>query len=248
MYPLTIVLICVAAAIVVAAGLGRVRLAHRKSLEGIEDETSVDAYDRISRWLPFIIVRRITVGELTRDRPAGTLVDIGCGPGWLTLQIVRRFAGVEAIGVDASAAMVEKATGNAGRAGLSGRVRFLEGDAADLPLPDASVDVALSTFSLHHWSDPVRAFSEVHRVLRPGGLFLLLDLRRDTPRFFFWAARIAQALFVPAAIRRADEPGGSVRASYTPAEIEELFARSPFGGCEVSGRTAWFFARGRRRA
>jgi ubiquinone/menaquinone biosynthesis C-methylase UbiE len=247
MHPVIIIVIC-AAAILVAVGFGRIRLPHRTSLEAIEDEKSVAAYDRISRWLPFIIVRRIVVGELAKDRPAGRLVDIGCGPGWLTLQIARRFTGVEAIGIDASDAMVEKAIGNAERTGLLGRVRFLDGDAADLPLPDASADLVLSTFSLHHWSDPALAFSEIHRVLRPGGLLLLYDLRRDTRRFFYWGARIAQTFVVPAAVRRADEPGGSILASYTPNEIEELFARSPFGECSVSGRTAWFFARARRRS
>lgn len=58
------------------------------------------------------------------------------------------------------------------------------GDVAGLPLPDGALDWAVSSLSLHHWSDPDRALGEICRVLKPGGQMLLFDLRRDPRRPF----------------------------------------------------------------
>jgi ubiquinone/menaquinone biosynthesis C-methylase UbiE len=142
--------------------------------------------------------------------------------------------------------MVRAAASNASALGLSARLEFREGDITAIPLPDATLDVAVSTLSLHHWSDPGRALAEVHRVLKPGGLFLLLDLRRDARRLFHFLLVFAQTFVVPKALRRAGEPLGSLRASYTRAEVEDLFQRSPFRRCEVDGGVAWFFVWGQK--
>ena len=64
-------------------------------------------------------------------------------------------------------------------AGLAHRVDFRTGDNAYLPFADASLDLVVSTLSLHHWADPASVLNEVPRVLRPGGAFLIFDLRRD---------------------------------------------------------------------
>ncbi|HEY6461713.1 MAG TPA: class I SAM-dependent methyltransferase, partial [Polyangiaceae bacterium] len=58
-----------------------------------------------------------------------------------------------------------------------GRFRFEGGDAAALPLEAASIDLAFSTISFHHWADQLGGVREVARVLRPGGLFILADIR-----------------------------------------------------------------------
>ena len=70
------------------------------------------------------------------------------------------------------------AVGNRARFGHSDeRVRFVLADAAALPVADGSFDVAVSTLSLHHWSDPATVFTEIARVLRPGAVALIYDLR-----------------------------------------------------------------------
>lgn len=55
--------------------------------------------------------------------------------------------------------------------------RIVVADVADLPHPDDSVDVAVSTLSMHEWPDPGRAVGELARVLRPGGVLLVYDFR-----------------------------------------------------------------------
>src|SRR2546423_7076859 len=59
---------------------------------------------------------------------------------------------------------------------LTPNATFFTGMAEALPLQDASVDLALSTISFHHWHDQAAGIREIARVLRPGGYFLLVDL------------------------------------------------------------------------
>ena len=102
------------------------------------------------------------------DRAASVL-DIGAGPGDLLLEVRPLVPHAVLTGIEPSAAMREIAA-DRGLAELDGR-------AEQLPLPDASVDVAVSTLSMHHWDDPARAFAEIRRVLRPGGEARIYDVR-----------------------------------------------------------------------
>jgi ubiquinone/menaquinone biosynthesis C-methylase UbiE len=99
-----------------------------------------------------------------------TLLDIGCGSGRLLRAAKARWPNTRMYGVDPAAGMLEVARR------LTPGVTFHEGFAEALPLPDASIDVALSTVSFHHWKDPAAGVREVARVLRPGGYFFLTDM------------------------------------------------------------------------
>lgn len=83
-------------------------------------------------------------------------------------------------GIDLSDEMLPQAEGYARRSGVGDRVSFRKGDVQQIPFPDGSLDLVVSTLSWHHWSDPVAVLDEVARVLRPGGSFSIFDLRRDT--------------------------------------------------------------------
>jgi len=102
------------------------------------------------------------------------VLDLGCGTGRLLERASTRWPDARFIGVDLSSAMIAEASRK--RPG-DARYRFVVGDAAALPLDSASVDVALSTISFHHWGDQLGGVREVARVLRPGGLFVLADIR-----------------------------------------------------------------------
>ena len=104
--------------------------------------------------------------------PQWIVGDLGCGTGMLSAVLAPHVAHVQA--VDASPAMLAAA---AARLGRLPNVTVTEGALEALPLADASLDVAILMLVLHHVADPARALAEVHRVLRPAGRLLLVDMQ-----------------------------------------------------------------------
>ncbi len=232
--------------VVSVLGCRRVNISQQVSREGIENDEVVQAYNRISKWPQFRLLRRMITGEIGRYRPDGIMVDAGCGPGYLVATMAKSFPHLHIIGVDIAKEMVELATGNISTLGLGEWVEFRRGDVQKLPFEDNSVDFVVSTLSLHHWSEPKQAIGEIHRVLKPGGQFLLFDLRRDSRRCFWWLLRFAQRFVVPAALRSINEPTGSARSSYTPVEVETIFSKTPFEQHKIKPGFGWLFIWGRK--
>jgi ubiquinone/menaquinone biosynthesis C-methylase UbiE len=234
-------IIVVVLAIIVLGSLP-MKIRRQPEREGIQDAAAARAYDRVSHWPLFSIERRIILKALTQHRPQGILVDIGCGPGYLAAGISRRFPDLMVTGLDISDEMVRLAKRN-WSSSYPG-VEFLMGDAQRLPFPDNAVDFIVSSLSLHHWVDSRVAFREVHRVLKPGGQFLVFDLRRDAPRFFYYALKLGQALLAPRAIRRTNGAVGSFWSSYTPAEFKEVLIAAPWQELQIQSGLGWVLAWG----
>jgi ubiquinone/menaquinone biosynthesis C-methylase UbiE len=127
---------------------------------------------------------------------------------------------------------------------VADRVSFRRGDAQQIPFPNASLDLVVSTLSLHHWSDPVAVLDEIARVVRPGGSFLIFDLRRDMIAPFWLLLWFATHVVVPAALRRVDEPLGSRNAAYTPQEAARLAEQSHLSGWRVTRGPLWLIIEG----
>jgi arsenite methyltransferase len=110
-------------------------------------------------------------------QPGETVLDIGSGGGIDTILAARR-VGLEgkAIGLDVLEEMSERGRSHAAEAGVEGWARFLLGEMEDIPLPDESVDVAISNGVLNLSSRKSRALAEIFRVLRPGGRICMADL------------------------------------------------------------------------
>ena len=172
--------------IILSVGLRRLNFPRKVSPEGLEDDEVVLAYDKISRWPQFKLLRWLIVTELKRHNPDGILADVGCGPGYLIAVMAKSLPNLSIIGVDISQEMVQKAAQNLSSLGLAEKVSFRQGDIQKLPFEANSLDFVVSTFSLHHWSEPNQALHEIYRVLKPGGQFLIFDLRRDSRRLFYW--------------------------------------------------------------
>ena len=97
----------------------------------------------------------------------GRSLEIGSGTGYFSLTLLQAGVIREAVCTDISPGMLATLRGNAERLGLN--VETVETDAESLPFEDASFDLVLGHAILHHIPDLTRAFSEFHRVLRPGG-------------------------------------------------------------------------------
>lgn len=111
----------------------------------------------------------------------GIAVDVGTGPGVFPIGIAQQIPGLEFIGLDISAAMIKEAKANARQGGVVGRVHFQIGSAYQLPLKAKSVDLLLCVHTLHHLADPLAFLNEAARVLKKGGKYVIVDLRRDAP-------------------------------------------------------------------
>lgn len=125
---------------------------------------------------------RDVASEVAGSIRQGIILDIGTGPGRLPLQIAHLIPDVKVVGLDVSPVMIRAAVKRAEKESLLDRVTFVAGDANNLPFESESFDMVISTASLHHWKDPLRIFSEAHRVLKPAGEAWIYELRTDLPR------------------------------------------------------------------
>ncbi len=214
------------------------------SLEGLDDPAVARAYGRIMSLPPAMLMRRFVAQRAVAMKPVGAAADIGCGPGDLVIELARLAPGLHVTGVDLSEEMLSQGKERAAWAGVRGRVKFRQGAADQIPFADASLDLVVSTLSLHHWSDPVAALSEISRVLRPGAAFLIFDLRRDLA-FPLWSLiYFVTHVVVPRALHHIGEPMGSRNAAYTPAEAASLAAASKLTGWRVTAGPLWLTIEG----
>ena len=106
--------------------------------------------------------------------PGATLLDIGCGPGTITVDLAERVAPGTVVGIDRAEDVLAVARASAAERGLH-NVTFAVGDAYRLQFPDDSVDVVHAHQVLQHLTDPVAALTEMRRVGRPGGVVAVRD-------------------------------------------------------------------------
>lgn len=111
---------------------------------------------------------------LGRLAPGQRLLDVGCGPGTITLDLAERVAPGPVVGLDRSPAVVAAARAAAAERGV-GNATFVTGDVYDLAVEDASFDVVHAHQVLQHLTDPVAALVELRRVCRPEGVVAVRD-------------------------------------------------------------------------
>lgn len=104
--------------------------------------------------------------------PGASVLDVGCGPGTITVDLGRRVAPGPVLGIDRAEVVVDEA---GGQADVPDNVRFATGDVYALDHPDDSFDVVHAHQVLQHLSDPVGALREMRRVCRPGGVVAARD-------------------------------------------------------------------------
>jgi ubiquinone/menaquinone biosynthesis C-methylase UbiE len=128
-------------------------------------------YDFVARRLLRRFYRRLADDIAATAPQGGALLDVGTGPGVLLVELAGRRPDLQLTGIDLSADMVAAATRNLGEVGATAKVASV----TDLPFPDGSFDLVVSSLSLHHWDEPEAAVPELARVLRPGGRLVVYD-------------------------------------------------------------------------
>ncbi len=149
---------------------------------------------------------------LLRLMPPMVIADLGAGEGAFAVLLAQRAKKV--IAVDTSARMIEVGRAEAQRHGVK-NLEYRLGDMEEIPIEDAHVDLVFFSQSLHHALHPERALHEAHRILKPGGRIVILDLLKH--RF-----EEARELY-------ADEWLG-----FSEAELETMLERSGFREVQAS--------------
>lgn len=171
------------------------------------------------------------IAEEIHLKEYGVLLDIGTGPGVLPINIAARFPHSKIIGIDLSDKMIEIANKNKNNKGLD-NVEFRVMDANALKLNDNSLDMVISTGSLHHWKNPVRILNEIYRCLKFGCEAWIYDgyaeaadadIEKHTAKLFCG--------FPPRGlIRRVLSLHGFSQKEYD-TEIKDMVARTKFTTC-----------------
>lgn len=144
---------------------------------------NVGAYDLLTRLLLGSRFRSIAADIAADAPPSARILEVGCGPGHLSMALARDHR-LDVTGLDLDPAMIARAKANADRAGAASKMpTFVVGDVAALPFSDGTFDLVVSTFSMHHWSDPTAGLDDIARVLRPGGKALIWDFPAGFPLF-----------------------------------------------------------------
>jgi SAM-dependent methyltransferase len=199
---------------------GIVNIAQAAAWNGYEGEhwaTHDDRYDAVNSGFNPALLDAAGIGDGDR------VLDIGCGNGQLTRLAARRAGRGWALGVDLSAPMLARARARAIEEDVP-NVTFEQGDAQVHPFPPGGLDVAVSRFGIMFFADPVAAFGNIRRSLRPGGrlAFLCLTELRGTDLGTVFGA---MAPYLP----RPTDPDGTGATSFAdPEHIHAVLAGAGF--------------------
>ncbi len=152
------------------------------------------------------------------DGAYGDVLDVGCGTGFVTGEMARRFGSVRVTGVDPSEPMLERFRARAEALGITAET--VHAGVGDMPVPDAAFDAVVSGMAYHWFPDKPAAVAAMARRLRPGGILGILASGRGTDREFEEVLRAIEPP-VPAAWtdifdviqRTADEVAGQMEAA-----------------------------------
>ncbi|MBV9995285.1 MAG: methyltransferase domain-containing protein [Caulobacteraceae bacterium] len=177
------------------------------------------------------------IGRATMDALApgvgDRVLDIGCGCGASTLELSRRVgAAGEALGIDPSGPMLDVARRRATEAGLA-QARFLEADAQTHAFAPASFDKAYSRFGVMFFADPVAAFANVRRALKPEGRIAFLCWRTPAENPIMSLPMAAARPHLPAPASPPDPGAPGPFAFADRSRIETILARAGFADIGV---------------
>ncbi len=148
------------------------------------------AYDYAAKATPHRFAHYATMVHELQIQGNETILDIGCGPGNLSMEVAERLSTGKLIGIDMSPNMINLARTLAEKRNIK-NVEFVEGDALALDFPEGSFNLVMSSLVFPWVKDQNRFLSEVHRVLKPEGRLVMITLSDIVYREFIQALKEA---------------------------------------------------------
>jgi SAM-dependent methyltransferase len=164
----------------------------------------------------------LPVLEKMRLAPTDSVLDVGCGGGWLSRRLAKLVPDGRVIGMDISDEMIRHAR----RASADfDNLMFVTGQVAEIPWQANLFSHVISVESSYYWPDPAAGLKDIFRVLQEGGsAWILINYYRDNPHCHQWGNLLA----VPTHLFSAEEWGGLFRdAGFTKVTHERIVDRSP---------------------
>ena len=171
----------------------------------------------------------------------GKVLEIAPGPGYFCIELAK-LGKYQITGLDISKTFVEIARKNAVEAGV--KVDFRLGNASAMPFADETFDFTFCQAAFKNFSEPVRAISEMYRVLRPGGTAVIADLRHDASQEGIKQEVDGMGLGpINAMMVKWTFKQMLLKSAYSIAEIESMISQTPFGTGRIDadgiGFQAW---------
>jgi ubiquinone/menaquinone biosynthesis C-methylase UbiE len=169
------------------------------------------------------------------------VLEVAPGPGFFAIELAR-LGDFQITALDISRSFVEIAAENARLAGV--KIDFQLGNASAMPFADGSFDFAYCSAAFKNFTEPVQAIDEMHRVLRPGGEAVIVDLRKDVSLDDIDAyVRESGRKRVDAWMTNFTFRHMLVKRAYTLADFNRMAEQSRFGGCKFQLGRIGFEAR-----
>ncbi|MEW2506475.1 class I SAM-dependent methyltransferase [Amycolatopsis sp. NPDC047767] len=204
---------------------------HRTKLVPEMEGPVARAYARGRGTAPQLAFYRSSAAELAKQLPGGAdVLEVAPGPGFHAVEVAR--LGFAVTGLDVSRTFVSLASQYAREQGVA--AEFVHGDVAAMPFAAESFDFLITQAAFKNFADPVDALDEMWRVLRPGGVALVQDLRKTATSEDI-AAEVAGMNLGPVGALTTKWTLGQLRKrAYTPEQFETLARESRFGSCRIT--------------
>jgi ubiquinone/menaquinone biosynthesis C-methylase UbiE len=175
---------------------------------------------------------KLMAKQLVEKIPAnGKVLEIAPGPGYFCIELAK-LGNYQITGLDISKSFVEIARRNAADAGL--KIDFRQGNASDMPFANETFDFTFCQAAFKNFSEPVKAIAETYRVLRPKGVAIIVDLRRDASQEDIDREIKGMGLgHINEVLVRWTFKQMLLKSAYSVAEMESMISQTPFGKAKI---------------
>lgn len=204
-------------------------MAKKEKMEAMFDSIAAD-YDSLNHIMSMNVDklwRRVAVKRIKahcesvpqqQDTPAIAILDLACGTGDFAIEMAKKLPeNCHITGLDLSEGMLKVMHEKVAAAGLEGRIETTKGEGENLPFPDGSFDVVSISFGIRNFEDRPRSLKEALRVLKPGGIIVILELSVPANPLIRWCYNIYFTKIMP--VLGGKVSGDRAAYNYLPASV-----------------------------